>query len=72
MTIIADKVLCLVAIVSIVAYKAIFLLVEVDLYVSILFDLLALSLGLVRLSYRPVNTLDLDLRQSLVLYLVFL
>ena len=62
----------LVAIMSVVAYEAVFLLVEVDPYVSILFDLLALSLGLVRLSYRPVNTLDLDLRQSLVLYLVFL
>ena len=64
--------LCLVAIMSVVAYKAVFLPVKVDPYVSILFDLLALSLGLVRLSYRPVNTLDLDLRQSLVLYLVFL
>ena len=62
----------LVAVMSVVAYEAVFLLVEVDPYVSILFDLLALSLGLVRLSYRPVNTLDLDLRQSLVLYLVFL
>ena len=62
----------LVAVVSVVAYEAVFLPVEVNPYVSMLFDLLVLSLGLVRLSYRPVNTLDLDLRQSLVLYLVFL